>query len=219
MKFVFAMLTMLVLGTGSLWAVTPSSPFTQCPGVDLDPTGCQLLIVVSAVDSSGNATAFTVFQSTTDLGPIDGVEDTLVGVLNSSGSTLKAVPINAGTGSGAFLFDGDGACSGTYTPGPTLAQCGGSFPGDPGDYQSASATFTNLAPSGDAGTVLVGGGSGLANNGTAWFSLEEAITAAQIIVGTPPPATPVPNSVLLMFVGLAALGTFYLASGKFARAS
>jgi hypothetical protein len=219
MKSLLVILAMLVVGTGSLWAVTPTSPFTECPGVDADPTGCQLLIVVTSVDGAGNATAFSVFQSTTDLGPLDGCDDTLVGILNSSGGTLKAVSINAGTGSNAFGFELDGACDGFYSPGPTAAQCpGGAFQStDPGTYSSSNATFTNIAPTFDSGTVLVGGASGLANNGTAWFSLEEALTASQIVPGTPP-TTPVPNSVMLMFVGLAALAIFYFGRHKFARA-
>ena len=57
----------------------------------LDITGCELRITVTAVDSlTGFATAFTVSTSSPDLGPFDGSDDTLIGVVNaSSGNVFK----------------------------------------------------------------------------------------------------------------------------------
>jgi hypothetical protein len=194
------------------FGANPTSPFTQCPGVGADPTGCQLLIVVTAVNGAGAATAFNVFQSTTDLGPFDGSEDTLIGVLNSSGSTLKTVTVSGPVGSGVFLFDLDGACiSGLYTPQPTAAQCpGGAYQTtDPGDYGSVNASFTAISGSGDSGTVVVGGANGLANNGTAWFDLEGTITAQQL-GGGGTPTTPAPKSLILVLMGLAAAILYYM---------
>ena len=144
MKLLFATLAMLAVGTGSLWAVTPSSPFTECPGVGFDATGCQLLIVVSAVDGSGAATAFNVFQSTTDTAQIDNCDDTLIGILNSSARGAENDQPCGGLGSGVFEFEADGACSGGYSPEPTSTQCGGSYPGDPGDYGSAGCDVYRL---------------------------------------------------------------------------
>jgi hypothetical protein len=209
---------LLTGGALAAYGAAPASPFTECPGVGQNPHGCAILIVVTSVNSAGAATGFTAYQSTTDIGPFDGSEDTLVGILNSSGSTLKSVAISGGAGSGIFGFDGDGACSqGLYTPAPTAAQCpGGAYTSsDPGDYESSSATFTAIAASTDAGTVLVGGASGLASSGTAWFDLENAIGATSIVPTTPPPTTPAPPALLLLLTGLAGLGAWQL-SRRFA---
>lgn len=212
---------LLTGGALAAYGAAPASPFTECPGVGQNPTGCAILIVVTSVNGAGAATAFTSYQSTTDIGPFDGAEDTLVGILNSSGSTLKSVAISGGTGSGIFGFDGDGACApGAYTPAPPAALCpGGAYTSaDPGDYESSTATFTGIAASTDSGTVLVGGGAGLANNGTAWFDLENAISATSITPVAPPPTTPAPPALLLLLTGLAGLGVWQL-SRRFAGQS
>jgi hypothetical protein len=203
---------MLMVVAMAVYGAAPTSPFTQCPPVGADKMGCQLLVVVSAVNSSGAATAFNVFQSTTDLGPFDGTEDTLIGVLNSSTGTLKSITLFGGTGSGVFLFDADGACfsATTYTPAPPAAQCpGGAYTtADPGDYASINASFGTIVPSGDSGTINLGGAAGLAVNGSAWFDLEGVINAQQI--GGSPPPTPAPSTVWLVVTGLAAVGIWQL---------
>src|ERR1019366_887666 len=68
-------------------------------------TGCGVLITVTSVNSSGDATAFHL----TILGngnPYDGSEDTLVGIQNNSSGVLNDIALT-GT-SGLFGFDGDG---------------------------------------------------------------------------------------------------------------
>jgi hypothetical protein len=173
-----------------------AATFTQCPPVGADALGCQLLITVTAIDGAGAATAFTVAQSTTDTGPFDNSEDTLIGITNSASGTLTSVFLDGGAGSAAFGFDGDGACTGSYSPGPTAAQCGGAFTfTDPADYGSAGASFGTVCASKDCGTVLVN----LANGKSTWFDLEGTIQASQITSGTPEP-----GSVVLLGSGLAA---------------
>src|SRR5450759_3443671 len=103
--------------------------FSQCPPVGADTLGCELLITVLAVNGSGAATSFTVATASPDQGPFDGVEDTLLGITNSAAGTLTSIFLTGGAGSGIFGFDGDGACpAGSYTPGPTAAQCGTANP-------------------------------------------------------------------------------------------
>ena len=58
--------------------------FPECPAVGHDTSGCELLITVTAVNGSGTASAFSVATSSPDLGPFDGSDDTLIGVLNSA---------------------------------------------------------------------------------------------------------------------------------------
>ena len=227
MRFSRLLLAALVVCGVSLWAAPPTSPFTQCPGVGSNPTGCQLLIDVTAVNGSGVATAFTVYQSTTDIGPFDGGDDTLVGVRNSSGGVLKVLSISGGTGSNIVGFENDGACSGFYSPNPPAALCpGGAFTTtDPQDYGSSTASWIGycttscvVTPNSDNGIVALGGPSGLPDGGTAWFSLEEALTASQIVIGAPPPVTPIPNSLQLLLIGFAAMAAFYFGRRGFATA-
>jgi hypothetical protein len=104
-------------------------------------------------------------------------------------------------GVGIFAFDGDGACTGTFSPSPTAAQCGGSFTStDPGDYQSAGAKFSGINGAQTSGTVLVGGASGLSAGASTWFSLEGQISAS-VISGVPEP-----GSMGLIGAGLALVG-------------
>jgi hypothetical protein len=196
MKFwpVFCMLMV----AGAVVSGAPIS-FPQCPPTGLNTTGCELLITVTSVNGSGAATAFTVATSSPDLGPFDGVEDTLIGITNAASPALKSIVLNGGVGSGVFGFDGDGACpAGSYTPGPTAAQCGTALQNSTG-YGSAGASFTAISASTDSGTVLVGGAAGLANGQSTWFDLEGAITAPQLT------GVPEPGSFVLLGTALSAL--------------
>ena len=179
--------------------------FPECPAVSHDISGCELLITVTAV-SGDTATAFNVTTSSPDLGPFDGSDDTLIGVLNSAPVAAHSIFFRVGSGSGTFAFDRDGACFGTggeslYSPGPTAAQClqGQYWTTDAMDYASAGVTFLsfNLA---DAG-IIVGEPSGmLAPGASTWFDLPGAITASDITMVTPEPV-----SLVLIGTGLSAL--------------
>jgi hypothetical protein len=96
-------LAFAALLTGASAYAGPIS-FTECPPVGNDTTGCEFLITVTSVDSGGNATGFTVAVSSPDLGPFDGADDTLVGVLNATTSTLNALSISSPLD--IFGFDG-----------------------------------------------------------------------------------------------------------------
>lgn len=162
-----------------------------CPAVGNDTLGCELLITVTAVSSSGAATAFTVTGSTPDQGPYDGADDTLVGILNSSGATLSSIGLSGGS-TDIFGFDGDGACTYISCPGAT----------DPYGYAPAGVTFSGINGSGTSGTVNFG--PALASGGSTWFSLEEALTPSSIMASGPEP-----SSLLLMGVAVPACWAFY----------
>jgi hypothetical protein len=200
MKFIKLILTMV--GGAAMAFGVPSTPdYTVCPATGNDTLGCQLLITVTSVDLSGNATGFATTTNPANQGAFDGVEDTLIGITNSSGGTLNSISLSGGLGSGVFNFDGDGACTGTYSPTPTLAQCGlGAYTfTDPQDYQSVGATITGISNAGDSGIVdLVGG---LTNGSSTWFDLEGVIAASQVVSGSPEP-----GSIALLGAGLAGLG-------------
>src|SRR3981081_4208890 len=105
----------LIMAAGLLiWAALPTFAgpvsFPEGPAVGADTTGCELLITVTATNGSGFATAFTVSTSSPDLGPFDGSNDTLIGVLNSAPGDLFKIFFKVAPGVGSFAFDTDGAC-------------------------------------------------------------------------------------------------------------
>jgi hypothetical protein len=206
----YAIMAAGLLALAALPAFAGPISFPECPAVGNDTSGCELLITVTAVQGIPGigrvATAFTVTTSSPDLGPFDGTDDTLIGVLNMSSDTLDKVFFTVAPGTGTFAFDGDGACKGAgtplasiYSPGPTAAQClnGQYWTTDAMDYASIHVTFLsfNLAKAG----IFIGN---LPSGESTWFSLPGAITANQITVAS---ATPEPASLVLIGIGLSAL--------------
>jgi hypothetical protein len=167
-----------------------STSFAQCPAVGNDTSGCEFLITITSA-SGGMGTNFTVTPSSPDLGPYDGSDDTLVGVLNNTTSTITSLGLTSSTD--IFGFDGDGACSGG-----TIAGCAGAT--DPSGYAPVGVTFSNISP--DNTTGIVNFSPGLAPGGSQWFSLEEALTPSQIM----PSSAPEPASVAMLSIGLGAVG-------------
>lgn len=127
-----AILASFLFVTSAAWA-----GFPQCPTIGLS-LGCAVLITINP---NGSLTV----SVDASVPPYDGVEDTLVGVLNNSGATVFGIAL---TGSGIFGFDGDGANNGNYAgPGVFFALK---------DGNSGTVNFTN----------------GLDDKKSMWFSLE-----------------------------------------------
>lgn len=147
----------------------PTPPFNQCPAVGLD-SSCALLLVI-------NPDGTVVAYGDPAQGPFDGIEDTLVGVQNNSGVTVPSLTLS---GPGAFSFDGDGICSGFFSGTP--AGC----PFGPTGYEGPNTSFTVI----DGNNGIVNFTGGLAPGGSAYFSLEEIITANNIVI-VPPNRPPV----------------------------
>jgi hypothetical protein len=147
--------------------------------------GCNTVITVAANGSISTAVV--------NSHPYDGIEDTLVGVVNNSSVTLTSLNI---TGSGIFGFDDDGICffasggsAGDSWSGASSSYCSANqlHGTDPGDYQGPTSTFSITNP--DKGTVLFSPGIA-GNGGTSFFSLEEPPTANLVVsTGTPEPGT------------------------------
>jgi hypothetical protein len=146
-------------------AATP--PFTQCPAIGAD-TSCGILITINANGS------VSVDQDATQP-PYDSIEDTLVGVQNNSTQTIPSLHV---TGSAnpepPFGFDGDGLC--------TFGVSGCPF--GPTGYEGPNTSFANIAADLLSGDVVFTGG--LSPGGSAYFSLEGAISAQDLIFNTPP---------------------------------
>jgi len=162
-----------------------------CPSIGV-ATGCGVQINITA-ESGGAASAFSV----TNLGngnPYDGVEDTLVGITNTTNATINSITLTASDSSGAFFFDGDGACS--YG----VVSCGAT------GYEGPNMTFntSGVDPAG-GGTLVINFTGGLAAGASTWFSLEgtpNSLTGG----GGVGNQTPEPATLLLLASGLAAIG-------------
>ena len=155
-------------------APTPSAPFNECPAVGYD-TSCGMLVNVTG-------SQIQILQDSSQ-GAFDGGDDTLIGVVNNSGTTVNSVSLSANTD--AFGFDGDGLCSG-YSPGPT--DCYG-----PTGYEGPNTGFSNVSTDARSGTITFTGG--LAPGDTAYFALEEALDPTTVFTSGPtvPEAGGAPN--------------------------
>jgi hypothetical protein len=149
-----------------LFSVSASFASAQCPAVGLD-TGCGTIITIT--DTGASITY-------TGQGPYDGIDDTLVGVINNSRLPVKDFIISSPSGLPVFGFDGDGICGLSpnppflpYVPAPPACPYG------PTGYEGPGVSFSNISADQTTGTVnFITPIS--ANGGTAYFSLENVLS-------------------------------------------
>jgi hypothetical protein len=146
-------------------ASAPTPPFTECPAIGDSPS-CEILLVVNADNTVS-------VEGDPSVGPFDGSDDTLVGIINNSSKTVKAVTVS-GPGSDLSGFDGDGICSGDYGSWNGSAGC----PYGPTGYEGPGTSFVTDPSLPDSAEVDFTGG--LAPAGTVYFSLEGALTSAEL---------------------------------------
>ena len=163
----------LLAGTmvaGLAFAAAPEAhavPTGLCPAVG-SATDCGVVIVINP---GGGLTITATGQP-----PYDGVEDTSIGVLNSSGATVTSIHLSqTGSGTPIFGFDGDGICTYAAAGCPAANGYGGPLP----------VGFTNIALDMRSGDVTFG--AGLADGASTFFSLEGP--PAGIAGPVPEPAT------------------------------
>jgi hypothetical protein len=164
----------LALHPASVEAANPAPPFTECPAVGSD-TSCAILIVIQ-IDGS-----LTILSDPTQ-GPIDRGDDTLIGVLNSSGITVPSIAVGSATqqvfgfeapndGLCSFPFAGNAYC--TATPRPATG------------YEGPASAFSAISANKRDGTVrFTGPGGGLLAGATTFFSLETRIAASTFGTGS-----------------------------------
>lgn len=166
-------------------AVNPPPPFHECPAVG-NATGCAVLLVFQ---SDGTV---SVLSDPNSGNPYDGADDTEVGVLNEAGVAIPNVTLTSGAD--IFGFDGDGICSGGFSGTPAGCPFDPTKYGGPGiSYSGINAAKTsgvvNFAESCTGNTASTCSPSaGLNDGASAFFSLEENVTGASIII---PKANPV----------------------------
>ena len=134
-----------------------------CPGVGQDAQ-CGFVIIVQ---DSGLSLYFT------GEGPYDGQDDALVGVLNLSSNAVHS--LNLSSDQDIMGFDGDGLTTYVIQGGN-----GRKVPGNASDqtgYGGPNAYYSNINAANTAGAVNFITPIA-ANNGTAYFALENTLTAA-----------------------------------------
>lgn len=145
-------------------ATPPSPPFGECPALGAD-TSCGILVQVT--DSANN------IIGDPSQGPYDGSDDTLIGVLNSSSDSIGSLTLSSDTD--LFNFDQDGLCTASGAP----AGC----PFGPTGYEGPGTSFSAITPDTSGGVVNFS--PPVAPGATAYFSLEEPLSATMVTAGGP----------------------------------
>jgi len=167
--------TIFILGIAALSASAASA---QCLAFGADTT-CGVVITVIQTGNSPCPPQGCASLSFTGQGPYDGIDDTLVGVINSSNLPITSLVLTSGNN--IFAFDGDGVD--TYgAPGNAMDSTG---------YGGPNAYFTNI--SADATTGTVNFITPIPPGKTAYFSLENALGAATACSDAINNSVPKPN--------------------------
>ena len=168
-------------------------PFTECPAVGYNAS-CTLLVDVTtggiAILKDNTATAG--MPSNLVANTYDGVEDTLIGVVNNSSTSLSSMVLSSNSKQ-LFGFDNDGICQdrnstsglpGLGGTGSTVPHCGPNTSGsgqfvnynnikDSTGYGGPNAWFTNISSDFKTGTVNFI--TPIPPGGTGYFSLEQPL--------------------------------------------
>jgi hypothetical protein len=167
---------------GVAGAAAPAPPFTECPAVGYN-TSCSLLVDVTG---SGNLVLQDPHATVSGdplAGTYDGVDDTLIGIINNSSVPVSHVTLSSNA-EPLFGFDGDGICQDpNSTSGSFGLHCNGvahqinnpnyNNPHDSTGYGGNDAFFTNISSDFMTGTVNFF--TPIPPGGTDYFSLEEKL--------------------------------------------
>ena len=175
-----------------LWAAPfaiAAPNFSICPNIGDNTAGCALLITLNA----DGTTSFDI--NPVNSKPYDGVEDSLIGVINNTASALAKLTLSSPT-QPIFGFDGDGICAFQ-----NLSYCSKA----PTGYEGPNNTFSNIAANFRSGDVLFTLALAAAGGNT-YFSLEESPASIVQGGGLGVGAVPEPETYALMAIGLGLLG-------------
>lgn len=197
-KCVLAICTLMVFSAGSLLALSPcpTANAVTSPGDNSLYRGIGGCNVVITFNLGGSITT-----TIPNANPYDGVEDTMVGIVNNSASVITSVFLSSTT-LALFGFDADGICAPNGTQ-PFLSGADfttycphGSSTTNGNDYLGQASSFSGIAANFRSGTVNF---AGIATGGTAMFSLEEP-PSLNFQVNVPEPASIALLGTVVMFV-------------------
>jgi hypothetical protein len=173
-----ALAALAVAGVCGFGASSASAAlFGQCPPVG-NNQGCSQLIVVNP-----DGTVVVKVDPAAPPSGYDGVEDTLIGLQNNSGHSISSINL-ASPSAAIFSFDSDGLCDPPDWPSAPAVippNCPGTQGFGPTGYEGPNNTFTNLSPNLLTGTVQFT--SPIPPGGSAYWGLEEALQAGQLLSG------------------------------------
>ncbi len=182
----------LTITLGAFAASTSASAYaTVCPTIGAS-SNCSLIITRNA---DGSFTSVS-----TGVGPYDGNDDTLIGVVNNGPGNLLNLSLSSSTD--IFGFDGDGINS--YSGGGNYGVTG---------YEGPGTSFTVTDPYHGLVNFL---GGGIAPGASAYFALEEDLSGSvggtggpvNIGGGTVTGAVPEPSLWVMMIGGFGMVGGF-----------
>lgn len=180
----------------SLFGYMTEANAGTCPTVGA-ATGCDAIITIG---SAGSSVSFT------GQGPYDRADDTIVGIVNNTNKAISSISLTSSLP--IFGFEGDGI--------DTYGITGNNK--DTTGYGGPNAYFTNITNGYSSGTVNFI--TPIAQNGTAFFSLEEALSAnstftVPTVNGNPVPVAPgVPEPSTL---ALSLLAFAFLAANRISK--
>jgi hypothetical protein len=143
-------------------------PFAQCPAVGQNAS-CRILIVIEPGGS------LRVFTDPNAASTYDGIEDTLIGVVNSSQNSIASIPLRGANP--IFSFDGDGICGNDPNTGFPFVPAPPGCPFGPTGYEGPGVSFSNISADQTSGSVSFNpplGPNGGPGSST-YFGLELAI--------------------------------------------
>jgi hypothetical protein len=146
------------------------------------------LLTATSCSPSGANGSLTSAKGASVNPTYDGSDDVLVGIINNSSTAVSSINLSAVNNIDIFGFDGDGID--TYgAPGNTI---------DTSGYGGPDSYFTHISSNFSSGTVNFVTPLA-ANGGFTYFSLEEAVSADQIVTA------PEPSTILMLGTGAAGL--------------
>jgi len=169
---VFRLTFVIAVGLTSTAAMASTTPYPPYPGFGNDPNGPALIIDLTTHGASiVNGPSVGI--------PYDGVEDTYVGIENTSGHSIFNLDLS---GSNIFAMDGDGIAAPAFgSPASPVCVVPGTC-----DYAGPDNFFSSVADPSDGVLSFIGG---LADGHSTYFSLEEPLNAASFkVTGVPIPA-------------------------------
>jgi hypothetical protein len=157
----------------ALFTIFQAQANAQCPPVGADAT-CGVVITVIQTGNAPCPAQGCAAVSFTGQGPYDQIEDTLIGVVNNSNLAINSLRLQSSLP--AFALDGDGICGTDPNTGLPFVPAPPGCPFGPTTYEGPGVSFSNI--SADLTTGTVNFTPPIPVGGTAYFSLEESLTAA-----------------------------------------